>query len=203
MDSGPRCNSGDIVIGMKVEVSKAAVVHRFKLICSKPSGAGSYSVAWSRVSGGQGDFSATASCEAPNGQQSTAVGVTGGGGDLIHSLGLLCATNGSPAALVKVAVPPPAPTPPPPAPKPPTPVKPPIAVDNGNTGDNGNPPPPKGNGANGSAATDTTVYDQPLGNDVAYLQAGDPVRILTCTNDNWCRINRPVRGWVWGDDLNH
>ena len=211
VDSGPRCNSGDIVIGMKVEVSKAAVVHRFKLICSTPTGTATYSPAWSRVSGGAGDFSATAQCEAPNGQQSTAVGVTGGGGDLIHSLGLLCATNGSPAALVKVDAPPPAP--PPPVAKAPAPVKPPIEVGNGKGATAGThnafararAAAGHGGGANaaaGSAATDTTIYDQPEGNDVAYLQSGDPVTIVNC-QDNWCQISKPVNGWVWGDDLNH
>lgn len=218
VDSGPRCDNGDVVIGMKVDVSKAAVVHRFKLICSTPSGTATYSPGWSKVSGGQVDFSATARCEAPNGQQSTAVGVYGGGGDLIHSLGLLCATNGSPAALVKVAAPPPAPTPPPPVVKPPEPVKPPIKVDNSSAANGGGAGNHNtfarnraaaagggggGGGGGGSASTDTTVYDGPGGPAVAYLAAGDAVSIVSCNDDNWCQISQPVDGWVWGDDLAH
>jgi hypothetical protein len=57
-----------------------------------------------------------------------------------------------------------------------------------------------GGGGGASAATDTTIYDQPEGNDVA-LSAGDPVTIVNCDNNNWCRISTPRKGWVWGGDL--
>ncbi len=58
------------------------------------------------------------------------------------------------------------------------------------------------NGTNGAtAANDTTIYDQPEGNDVAYLQAGDPVTITSCNGDGWCKISKPRKGWVWGEDL--
>lgn len=80
------------------------------------------------------------------------------------------------------------------------PLKPPIKVDNGNNGDDN--PPADGNGGQASAATDTTIYDQPGGNDAAYLQAGDPVTIVQCNENNWCQISKPRKGWVWGDDLN-
>jgi hypothetical protein len=77
------------------------------------------------------------------------------------------------------------------------PDKPPHTIDNG---DNGNQNADNGGGGS-AAATDTTVYDQPEGNDVAYLSAGDPVTIVSCNDDNWCQISKPRKGWVWGDDL--
>lgn len=73
------------------------------------------------------------------------------------------------------------------------------------------PPPPQDNtpaptppkGTQGTAATDTTIYDKPEGEDQAYLSEGDPVTIINCNGDNWCHISEPQDGWVWGDDLNH
>lgn len=57
-------------------------------------------------------------------------------------------------------------------------------------------------GNRGSANTDTTVYDEPEGNDVAYLTTGDPVRIVQCGQpENWCQISAPAAGWVWGPEL--
>ncbi len=61
-----------------------------------------------------------------------------------------------------------------------------------------------GGGAGGGgaqAAVDTTIYDRPEGNDIAYLSAGDPVTIVSCNGNNWCQISKPRSGWVWGDDL--
>ena len=34
------------------------------------------------------------------------------------------------------------------------------------------------------------------------MGAGDPVTIVDCNGDNWCRISKPRKGWVWGGDLN-
>ena len=80
-------------------------------------------------------------------------------------------------------------------------VPPPQPLPNTDNTDN-NPPPPDNKGGQASAATATTIYDQPEGNDVAYLDAGDPVTIVSCNDNNWCQISKPERGWVWGDDLN-
>lgn len=62
-----------------------------------------------------------------------------------------------------------------------------------------------GGGGKGSANTDTTIYDRPEGNDLAYLSAGDRVTIVQCDEefDNWCEISRPTHGWVWGPELDH
>ena len=62
--------------------------------------------------------------------------------------------------------------------------------------------PPDNGGGQASAGTDTTIYDQPQGNDVAYLSAGDSVTIVQCNDNNWCQISKPKKGWVWGGDLN-
>ena len=78
---------------------------------------------------------------------------------------------------------------------------PPVNVDNGDNGDTNNAD-DGDNGGGATAATDTTIYDQPAGNDVAYLNAGDAVTIVSCNDDNWCQISKPRRGWIWGDDLN-
>jgi len=87
-----------------------------------------------------------------------------------------------------------------PASAPPSPpAKPPIDVNNGDD----NTPPPDNGGGQVSAATATTIYDQPAGNEVAYLDEGDPVTIVQCNDNNWCQISKPRKGWVWGDDLNH
>ena len=72
-----------------------------------------------------------------------------------------------------------------------------AAAGGGQGGGNGN----VAAAAGAAAATDTTIYDQPGGSDVDYLAAGDVVTIITCNADNWCRISKPRRGWVWGGDL--
>jgi hypothetical protein len=117
----------------------------------------------------------------------------------VDAVGLACADY--PPKTVSPPPPPPPPDKPPPPPPPkPKPDKPPLKVfdsddqdQNADTGDNG---------GGASAAQDTTIYDQPDGNDVDYLSAGDPVTIVSCNGDNWCRISRPRQGWVWGGDLN-
>ncbi len=117
-----------------------------------------------------------------------AVGIVGRYGTQVVGLGLLCKTMA-----VAPAPPPvdtaPSPTPPPIENKP---AQPPLTVDNSDNGDEGGP----------TAANDTTIYDQPEGNDIAYLQAGDAVTIVSCEADNWCKISKPKKGWVWGGDLN-
>jgi hypothetical protein len=78
-----------------------------------------------------------------------------------------------------------------------------LASAGGGGGDNNGGGGGGGGGAGGStAAIDTTIYDEPDGDDVDYLTAGDPVTIVGCNEDNWCQIRQPRRGWVWGDDLN-
>lgn len=67
-----------------------------------------------------------------------------------------------------------------------------------------NPPPPAKNDQT-TARIATTIFDNPEGNDVAYLEAGDPVTIISCTNEpdnNWCEISKPQHGFIFGADLN-
>jgi len=66
--------------------------------------------------------------------------------------------------------------------------------------DNDDPKPPPGKQA--TAAVDTTIFDKPAGEDVAYLSQGDPVTIVECNADDFCQISEPQAGWVWGPDLN-
>jgi len=131
-----------------------------------------------------------------------AVGIVLRSGSMIDALGLLCKVTAAPAPS-----PTPTPTPTPtPAPKPTKPKEAPnnapLKVDNGDGDTDGNDDAPgNGGGGGATAATDTTIYDQPEGNDVAYLSAGDPVSIVSCDDNNWCKISKPKKGWVWGDDL--
>jgi hypothetical protein len=89
------------------------------------------------------------------------------------------------------------------------PTKPPLTVNNGDGGGGSKAITTNGlrsrRAAGGpgeaSAATDTTIYDRPEGNDVAYLSAGDAITIQSCDDDNWCQISAPQTGWVWGEDI--
>ena len=49
----------------------------------------------------------------------------------------------------------------------------------------------------------TTVYAKPAGKEIAYLEQGDRVTIVACEDggQGWCQISRPVKGFVWGGDL--
>ena len=79
------------------------------------------------------------------------------------------------------------------------PALPALPVTNGDGDDNAD----NGNNGAGTARAEvpTTIYDQKAGNDLAYLNAGDPVTIIACGTDNWCEISAPQHGWVWSGDL--
>lgn len=189
------CPTGQIVFGIEVLNSHAPLVHGFRLTCKPAFGGGGASVTrWSRTGGGAGTTSQFVDCGG-----SPAIGIAVRHGGNIDALGLLCGVNPPTPPAPK-----PAPTPAPPVPKPSAPVKPPIKVDN-SSGANGGGFAQKraSGGSSGSAATATTIYAAPGGGEIAYLQVGDPVTIVSCNDNNWCQISRPVGGWVWGDDLNH
>lgn len=190
-----RCPADMAVQEIVVRTSHVNLVHGFSFICrniaTHQTGASDRSDWWDH------NTSATAREEqAGCGSGAIAIGVIGRYGVNVDALGLICRVLNNP--------PPPQPNTPPPAPNNPPPVEnnsPLLPVNN-------SPPPlPVNNGAGtggasgASAATDTTIYDQPAGNDVAYLSAGDPVTIVKCNGDNWCQISRPRKGWVWGEDL--
>jgi hypothetical protein len=188
------CSSIMVVQAIHVTVSAVNVIHDFWLTCRSLVTDLRYETKRSRTKGGEGGNAYEANC----GDDGYAVGLWGRAGSLVDAVGLACADY--PPKTVSPPPPPPPPDKPPPPPPPkPKPDKPPLKVfdsddqdQNADTGDNG--------GA--SAAQDTTIYDQPDGNDVDYLSAGDPVTIVSCNGDNWCRISRPRQGWVWGGDLN-
>lgn len=50
----------------------------------------------------------------------------------------------------------------------------------------------------------TTVYAKKAGKEIHYLEQGDTVTIIACEDggEGWCQISKPVKGWVWGGDLN-
>jgi len=139
------------------------------------------------------------------GDDSYATGIWGAYGSMVDAIGLICAVYHPPAAA-------------PPADKPvktigkpkstkPPPEKPsgaPLKIDNG-AGDDGSEA-DNGGGGNGggrraTAAADTTIYDAPEGNEIGYLSAGDALSGLDCNDNNWCRITKPQKGWVWGEDI--
>lgn len=163
---------------------------------------------------------------APCGSGTIATGVIGGHGALIDRLGLICSRfedrNGKvlpvvgtgadgggilpkdkPVRAVGKAVGNGTPA---------DPVRPPGQVDNGDdAGGGGILPKDKPVRAvgkavgKGTANTDTTIYDEPEGSDIAYLSAGDGVTIVQCSEkvENWCEISKPARGWVWEPELDH
>jgi hypothetical protein len=177
-----------VVQAIYLDQSMIRVVHEFWLLCRNLVTGEHHKTAWSLTKGGEGGGVGHANC----GDDSYAIGTWGGYGSLVDAIGLTCATY-HPAV---VNPPPPPDNPPPPKPEP-KPDKPPLKVDNGDQSDSGN----GDTGGGATAATDTTVYDQPQGNDLAYLSAGDAVTIVSCNADNWCKISKPRNGWVWGDDL--
>ena len=190
------CSDIMVVQAIHVTVSKINVIHDFWLTCRSLVTDLRYESERSRTKGGEGGHAYEASC----GDDGYAVGYWGKFGSLVDSVGLACA-NYPPKDASPPPPPPPKDNPPPPPPpdKTPKPDKPPLKVldgdDQDQNADTGN------NGGGASAATDTTIYDQPGGSDVAYLSAGDPVTIVSCNDNNWCRISKPTQGWVWGDDL--
>jgi hypothetical protein len=196
------CPAPLAIRAISVTESSVQLVHTVNLTCvDLATGTTSFS-GWSQTNGGKGGSPGLADC----GGNGYATGFVIASGSLIDALGLTCAEYHAPATT---------------APAKPikhtarggpttaTPDKPPIKVLNGdeddqNAGD-GNDGDDGGNGGDAAggttAATDTTIYDQPDGNDVAYLSGGDPVTVVSCNDDNWCRISKPQKGWVWGDDL--
>jgi hypothetical protein len=183
---------------MSVSESSVQLVHSVQFTCRNlVTGERSFTP-WSFTHEGKGGAPGYADC----GDNGYATGLVVHSGSLIDALGLTCAEYHQQASTA------PAPAKPikhtargGPTTAQPKPDKPPIDVLNGDdanqNADNG------GGGAAGGAraATDTTIYDQPSGNDVAYLSGGDPVTIVSCNDENWCRISKPQNGWVWGDDL--
>ena len=126
---------------------------------------------------------------------SIAVGVQGRYGALVDAIGLICST-------FSFHQPPPAPTPNDPnrpvkctgvrTPTSKCPYPTPI-------------PPNQPTQHTRTAHVATTVYDARGGNDVDYLNQGDSVTIMSCDDAagmEWCQISAPVKGYVWGEDLN-
>lgn len=194
-----RCPEPMAVQAIYLTESSVKLVHDFWLLCRNLVTGEHYQTAWSRTEGGAGGGAGNANC----GDNGYAVGIWGGAYSLVDALGLTCAEYHPQVTTPPVVNNPPPPNnTPPPKPKP-KPDRPPLKIDNGegdqdaDNGDGGN---DTGGGA-ATAATDTTIYDQPEGNDLAYLSAGEPVTIVSCNNSNWCRISKPRKGWVWGDDL--
>jgi hypothetical protein len=186
------CAPPMVVVGVAVEMSNVNLVHNLAVICRNlVTGEGKQAKLMSEYFGGQAAMADEIVACSPG---AYAVGVITYSGSMIDGVGLYCQVGGpQPVKPIKHT-----------ARGGPTtakPDKPPINVltgdDAAQDADNG------GGGGNGgaTAATDTTIYDQPNGNDVAYLSGGDPVTIVSCNDENWCRISRPQNGWVWGDDL--
>jgi hypothetical protein len=195
------CPEGMVVQAIHATMSRVHVVHDFWLRCRNVHTGKHTNTDWSVTQGGEGGTPGIADC----GNDGYALGIWGGYGALVDAIGLVCVNYRPPAA-----PPPPLPADNPPQPSPqPKPDKPAHKIDNGENADIGKPQGIIDNGNEGkgggdsAAATDTTIYDQPQGNDLAYLSAGDPVTVVSCSGDNWCQISKPRKGWVWGDDLNH
>jgi len=188
------CPQGMLVQAIHVTESAVLLVHHFWLTCRNPFTGQKKDTGESGTFGGAGGAPGYYDC----GDDSYASGLRVRSDAMINALGLICTTYHPPAPPPPPVVNNPAPPPPPP-PKP-KPDKPPLKINNGDDQsgivDNGN----TGERA-ATASTDTTIYDQPEGNEIDYLSAGDPVTITDCDQSNWCRISKPRKGWVWGDDL--
>ncbi|OJX15945.1 MAG: hypothetical protein BGO82_13695 [Devosia sp. 67-54] len=203
-----------VVQGMWVGISGAgsSLVHHIELICGnlkkrtvEPSPIIDTATFGLLTHGGEAFATVAADC----GPGAFAIGLQGTSGSLVDSVGMICGRfDDTPASkpggikavgkAVKTT-----------GAGDTTEPLPPGVVDNddgGNDGGNG-----KGfrqltaGGGKGSANTDTTIYDQPEGSDVAYLSAGDRVTIVQCNQKvaNWCEISTPRHGWVWEPELDH
>ncbi len=172
------------VQSMRVFVDKHGIVHHVEAVC------GGLAENWptgkiaTTNSGGEASYSEEISC--PRGFLASAL--IGAYGVLVDRVGLRCTkvydVGGNPPPAEKPAEKPPAR-----APMKVTNDQAPLKVNNGAGGDGGD-----------YAAVDTTIYDEPAGNEVDYISEGDPVTIRSCT-DGWCRITEPRRGYVWGEDV--
>ena len=190
-----RCNN--LVQGMWVATSRVNLVHHIEFVCRHyttrkiRTGVVLDSETVSRLThGGEAATTALAEC----GAGAFAVGIFGAHGTNIDRLGLVCGVVEAPQPVPQAQ---PAPRPEAEKPKRGAPL--PVG-EGGNGGQQGFAG--DGGGGRGSASTDTTIYDEPGGSDLAYLSAGDPVRIVQCGSpDNWCQISAPTAGWVWGPEL--
>lgn len=72
-----------------------------------------------------------------------------------------------------------------------------AAANHGNDGGN------DGGGNGGASANQSTdIYKKPDGvTSIHVLQQNDPVTIVTCRDDQWCQLSKPVNGWVWGEHI--
>ncbi len=180
-----RCPKDTAAEKIDVEISSTKFVFQFYLICRNP-----FDHVYKNSGSAGPEYTTPIASGTPGcGGGALAVGLIGRYGSSVDGLGLLC-------KIIAVAPPPP----PPGNFKPITHLK--ITPTTPAAPITQTQPPDDGNGGGATAATDTTIYDQPEGNDVAYLQAGDSVTIVTCGANNWCQISKPKKGWVWGDDLN-
>ncbi|MEO9228896.1 MAG: SH3 domain-containing protein [Devosia sp.] len=178
VDSFIKCSAGMAAEQIVVQISTSKLVHTFALICRNPQ---AHDYQSSQFGYGFGDglgemaFQQQVGC----GGGALAVGIVGRYGSAVDALGLLC------KIIADVPSPPP---------------------DQGNfkpiTKLKVTPTAPPTDNGNATAEKDTTIYNLPEGNDVAYLQAGDSVTIVSCGDNNWCEISEPRKGYVWGDDLN-
>lgn len=193
--SGYASCAPNLMQGMDVGTSHANIVHHLQLVCLTPDG-GTYIAIIQKADnsgplthGGADQRNERTGC--PPGE--FAVGLYGRAGAYVDAVGILCG---------KVAAAPRAPPPVQQTAEPPpnvreTPL--PLGGD-GNAG-NGNNPAGEAE-QSGAANTATTIYDQPGGNDQAYLEAGDAVTIVQCGDPyGWCQISQPTTGWVWGAEL--
>ena len=75
-----------------------------------------------------------------------------------------------------------------------------TAVNNGDNTGGGN----TGGGNTRTVKGSTTIYTKPEGSEIAYLNDGDAVTIVSCEDggQGWCKISSPKKGYVWGGDLN-
>lgn len=212
------CGQGEVMQGVYIAKSNAQILHHLELRCRDVSTGQVYkrhilhdnsiTLTHGGEAVGEPDF---ANC----GSGAFAVGIFGGYGANVDRLGLICGKFEQAAAPQQQDQTAPSPSGPPekpikstgkggqntaPANNGPN-LKPTDNGAGGNTNadqdDNGG----NNNAGGASAAVDTTIYDQPDGNDLDYLSAGDPVTIVSCNDDNWCKISAPRKGWVWGDDL--
>lgn len=186
-----RCPGGQAVRGLSVFLDNNQDIHHLRTTCGPllPNTGQSVYLPATRTVGGQAvPTSSSAGC--PSG--SIAVGVQGRYGALIDAIGLICSTFSFHQS--------PAPTPP--LNDPNRPVK----CTGVQTPTSKCPyPPNQPTQDTRTAHVASTVYDARGGNDVDYLNPGDRVTIVSCDDPagmEWCQISAPVKGYVWGEDLN-
>lgn len=176
------CIDGQAVYRLDVAMTEYSAIYYFRAGCRGP-GSAPQILKNTGINGGSEGSKGVAECQA--GMVATAVVGTyadTGPKQGILSIGLSCEAPGEPKKA--------------------------AAQDNPEDGDN--PGDDSGNGGakdsagKRSAAQATTVYEQPEGDEIGYLDAGDGVSVITCDDggQGWCQISKPMRGYVWGGDLN-